>query len=1121
MQQDTSTKQYSGVSGTYPAQYQEFLTNAPIGIFTYNLEGRFLSVNPAFSCMLGYEKPQELLDSVIDIDTQFYEDPKDSAKLRHLIETNGQVEDFECKVVKRNGSILWTSLNVKSVCDETGKIIHYQGFAKDITERKQEEMELKRIQWMFNPATVHQDNALPEYGNLMDLNTSRVILDAVGEDLLTHIVKDFLDLLETSVAVYEANGDYALGIFSSKWCRFLDTASRRLCNTPDNSEALTCGKWLCHDSCWGLAKTCMERGEPVDIECVGKIRLYAVPIRSMGKVIGTINLGYGDPPQDLSTLNKLAEEYKVDFQDLVQYAQAYESRPTFLVENAKQRMETAAHLIGEIVERKQAEEELRKIKFDYQSITNLTGDIIVQIDTQGRWTFLNDQACNFWGKSREELLGCFFSEYLHPDDQEMTSNATKSVMDGKTVSLENRQKTPEGWRTVQWNVAPIYQDGECSGLQVTGRDITDNKQAEEELQFQNIVLTTQQEVSPDGILVVNEDFKIIDFNQRFVDIWEIPDSIMASQSEEKTINFVLHKLVDPEAFLNRIYRIYENKQDKSHDEIPLTDGRILERYSAPMFGDNEQYYGRVWYYRDITDRKQAEEQLRKHSKAVEQNPASIVITDLDGSIEYVNPAFTKITGYTSDEVIGENPRLLKSSDKSSEEYKELWDTITSGKEWRGEFKNISKKEEIYWESASIAPIFNDHGQATHYIGIKEDITQRKLADQALLKAKQDAEVSNQSKSEFLANMSHEIRTPINGIMGMLQLLQNSSLNQEQEKFVGIGLDSTKRLNRLLTDILDLSKIEANKLVIKEQEFIFADVIQSIKDIFNQLTQENQNDIVINLDENIPEKLIGDSTRLNQILFNLVGNANKYTLKGQIELEVTFLSNPQVDKCRLLFVVADNGPGISEDRIDKIFDIFTQGSDTSPYSRDFEGAGLGLPLVKRLVDLLNGSISVSSKEGEGTSVYVSLPFRVPESLQHDTTELYSGEQENKAMDLQVLLVDDDVTTQLVIRTLLEKFGCIVTVVGDGEKALSVLENKKFDCILMDIQMPVLDGIEATKQISFSNADYKNIPVIAMTAYAMSGDREKFLDHGMDDYIAKPVDQDELIQVLERNLFEAKN
>jgi len=352
---------------------------------------------------------------------------------------------------------------------------------------------------------------------------------------------------------------------------------------------------------------------------------------------------------------------------------------------------------------------------------------------------------------------------------------------------------------------------------------------------------------------------------------------------------------------------------------------------------------------------------------------------------------------------------------------------------------------------------------------------------------------------------------------MHQLLQSTDLDSEQNKYLDMAQNATQRLNRLLTDILDLSKIEANKIEIKQEEFVFAEVIQSIQDIFKQLTYKNENQFSIDQDENIPDSLVGDSTRLTQVLFNLVGNANKYTHKGDINLQTFLLPDNHPQKCRILFVVTDTGLGIPEDSIDKVFDTFTQHTySSSPYTRELEGAGLGLPLVKRLVDLMQGSISICSQEGEGTSIYVSLPFGIPESMQ-DATQLQAEKQEMGPMDLEVLLADDDETTQFHIESLLKMHGNKVTVAKNGEKALETLQKKEFDCVLMDIQMPVLDGVEATRQIRSFEDSHRNIPIIALTAYAMSGDREKFLEAGMDDYIAKPVDKEELMEVIKRNFF----
>ena len=263
------------------------------------------------------------------------------------------------------------------------------------------------------------------------------------------------------------------------------------------------------------------------------------------------------------------------------------------------------------------------------------------------------------------------------------------------------------------------------------------------------------------------------------------------------------------------------------------------------------------------------------------------------------------------------------------------------------------------------------------IWVLDELESRKSLENDLIQAIELSEASNRAKSEFLANMSHEIRTPLNGIMGMLQVMQATDLDQEQQEYVEMATKSSKRLARLLNDILDLTKIEADKLEISEDVFSLPEAMQSIKDIFAHVARENENTLETDHDPVLPEKLIGDSTRLTQILFNLVGNATKYTRQGRIEVHVDPLPRTKDNICRVLFTISDTGPGIPDDKMDKVFETFTQAgnSSLSPYTRQYEGAGLGLPLVKRLVKLMRGSLAVDSCEGNGTSVYVSLPFHL--------------------------------------------------------------------------------------------------------------------------------------------------
>lgn len=393
-----------------------------------------------------------------------------------------------------------------------------------------------------------------------------------------------------------------------------------------------------------------------------------------------------------------------------------------------------------------------------------------------------------------------------------------------------------------------------------------------------------------------------------------------------------------------------------------------------------------------------------------------------------------------------------------------------------------------------------------------------LSEQSHREARISAEAAIKAKSAFLANMSHEIRTPLNGILGMLQLLQTTALDEEQNEYILTAIRSSKRLTNLLSDILDLSRIEAGKMSAREERFETRGLKQAVLDLFSLAATDKSLTLEFDFDERLPHVLIGDDASVRQILFNLVGNAIKFSQGGSVRVEVSSLPSSTQDACRVLFTVSDTGIGIDDELLGRIFEPFVQGENS--YVRRYQGAGLGLSIVARLVKMLGGEVAIDSEVGTGTTIYLTIPFKMPPL--HATEPAPKPSALASGLGLRILFAEDDSVTRLSIKRLLEKAGYRVSVAVDGADALRILEQEQFDLILMDIQMPVMDGVETTREIRFKDrfAFVCDIPIIAVTAYAMSGDRDKFIGAGMNDYISKPVDIEALKSVIANVMSRAR-
>jgi PAS domain S-box-containing protein len=874
-------------------------------------------------------------------------------------------------------------------------------------------------------------------------------------------------------------------------------------------------------------------------------------------------------------------------------------------------------------------------------------------DSEGRiadfeWVLANRAAEQVVGFSEKELLGQRLLEVMPGNREEGLFERYAAVVEtGRPLVMEHYYDHERVSR--QWFHTAAVKLGD--GFAVTFSDISDRKRAEEKLRESEGLLRTVMDASPAWIFIKDSRSQYRLVNEACASALGLKPEVMIGKTD-RALGLCLEerdgrRQAGQESLWGHEREVLESGQPFRQEAAQLRLGARLLHVSVlqlPLKDGGGQIWGVLGFVQDISAHKRSEAELRKLSLVARHTNTGVVITNAAGQVEWVNEGFVHLTGYELEEIRGKKPGgFLQGPETDPETVARIGQGLRAQVSFREDIVNYHKNGSSYWISLYITPIFDEQGRVERFIAIENDISLQKEAERQLRLAKEAAEAAAAAKAEFLANMSHEIRTPMNAVIGLTGLLLDSSLSEEQREYVEIIRNSGDNLLTVINDILDFSKIESGKLELERQPFRLHETVEDILDLLSSKAREKGIELIYRMAPDVPAAIVGDPTRISQVLMNLVGNAIKFTREGEVEVSVSRVCS-ESGGLVLRFEVRDTGIGIPADKLGRLFKSFSQ-VDAST-TRQYGGTGLGLAISQRLVQMMGGEVGVRSTLGEGSvfsftieteaadlpglepagrldgvralilddnrtnltilreqlaqwgceaqpfeqpaeallrladaaervdlvitdmqmpvmdgysfarqvralpqraglpllvltsmgeglseegrqlfDACLSKPVRRQQLLRHIRRALRQGEPaaarpEALAQDqslrfspsLRILLAEDNAVNQKVASRILEKFGLHCDIAANGSEALTAVDAKDYDLILMDMQMPVMDGITATRHIRQRSLHQPLI--IAMTANAMTGDRERCLEAGMNDYISKPVKLEDVAETLAR-------
>lgn len=752
----------------------------------------------------------------------------------------------------------------------------------------------------------------------------------------------------------------------------------------------------------------------------------------------------------------------------------------------------------------------------FKSILELSAEAVWELDAKGKCIYCNEKLAHLLGFTQQELKEILFFDFLDREGQALALKNYMLVKEGVDKELEFKlldKNKEDVW--VLASIKPTWKNGVLQSVMAILTDVTFRKQAENEIKGLKDFYQGVLDSLPTDLAVLDTHQNYIYANPSFVDD-EITRKWLIGK---KDIDLVEKKKLNQNTALKRTQffkHAIKTRKNIEWEEFTTVQGKddSSRRRLSPIFDNDGELKYVISFGIDVNERIAAEKKTNLLKELVNNSAEGLFTLDTKANVKYANFVAEELIGVSSEE--GEGASNLLEAEKPLFT-KKRWTEILSALQDKVEvILEIEKKilDRICTYELKLTYVITEDD--VFIVVFSRDITERKLFETQLIAAKNVAETASLAKAEFLSVMSHEIRTPMNAVIGLTHLLLQNKPREDQKENLQTLKFSAENLLALINDILDFSKIEAGKVEFEEVDFSLKNIVNGLYQSFHLTAEEKVIDLIFNIDTGIPQTLIGDPTRLTQIFNNLISNAIKFTEQGAVTIEIWFeeISDTEL---QLLARVSDTGIGISIEKQQYVFESFTQASSST--TREFGGTGLGLAITKKLIQLQKGGISVSSVLDKGTSFefYIPLKYKSKSNVVDLIEDTQKGELFSSLKGYDILLVEDNLVNVMVAEQFLQQWDLNVTHVENGKLALEELNKQLFDLILMDIQMPVMDGYTATEEIRLLHDEQKkNIPIIALTASAMTEVQEKVFKVGMNDFVTKPFNPRDLYSKISKQL-----